>query len=144
MPTGLIYDKSTTVRVMAWCLKAPSHYLSQCWPLSMSPYGVTCPNELICVLCITLDNTSKHHVWWSWIGRKRILCQLPYRHWRLCGLSIRQPRTPLITLRQSQWWSFRHKFVNIASRTTHWAVLRLNKHGHWWQTTIPQHFNKKE
>ena len=36
-------DKSTLVQVMAWCRQATSHYLSQCWPSSMSPYGVTRP-----------------------------------------------------------------------------------------------------
>ena len=36
-------DKSTLVQVMAWCREATSHYLSQCWPRSMSPYGVTRP-----------------------------------------------------------------------------------------------------
>ena len=35
--------KSTLVQVMAWCRQATSHYLSQCWPRSMSPYGVTGP-----------------------------------------------------------------------------------------------------
>ena len=28
---------------MAWCRQAPSHYLKQCWPRSMSPYGITRP-----------------------------------------------------------------------------------------------------
>ena len=28
---------------MAWCHQATSHYLSQCWPRSPSPYGVTRP-----------------------------------------------------------------------------------------------------
>ena len=28
---------------MAWCHQATSHYLNQCWPRSMSPYGVTRP-----------------------------------------------------------------------------------------------------
>ena len=28
---------------MAWCRQATSHYLSLCWPRSMSPYGVTGP-----------------------------------------------------------------------------------------------------
>ena len=28
---------------MAWCHQATSHHLSQCWPRSMSPYGVTRP-----------------------------------------------------------------------------------------------------
>ena len=30
-------EKSTLVQIMA----VPSHYLSQCWPRSLSPYGVT-------------------------------------------------------------------------------------------------------
>ena len=36
-------DQSTLVQVMAWCRQAASHYLSQCWPRSLSPYGVTRP-----------------------------------------------------------------------------------------------------
>ena len=43
MPWDLTDDKSTSVQVMAWCHQATSHYLSQCWPSSMSPYGVTRP-----------------------------------------------------------------------------------------------------
>ena len=34
-------DNSILVKVMAWCRQATSHYLSQCWPRSLSPYGVT-------------------------------------------------------------------------------------------------------
>ena len=34
-------DQSTLVQVMAWCRQATSHYLSQCWPRSLLPYGVT-------------------------------------------------------------------------------------------------------
>ena len=37
MPLDLTDDKSTLVQVMAWCRQATSHYLSQCWPRSMSP-----------------------------------------------------------------------------------------------------------
>ena len=40
MSLDLTDDKSTLVQVMAWCRKATSHYLSQCWPRSLSPYGV--------------------------------------------------------------------------------------------------------
>ena len=35
--------QSTLVQVMAWCRQAASHYLSQCWPRFLSPYGVTRP-----------------------------------------------------------------------------------------------------
>ena len=36
-------DKSTLVLVMAWCCQATRYYLSQCWPWSMSPDGLTRP-----------------------------------------------------------------------------------------------------
>ena len=39
MSLDLTDDKSTLVQVMAWCRQATSHYLSQCWPHSLSPYG---------------------------------------------------------------------------------------------------------
>ena len=35
--------QTTLVQVMAWCCQATSHYLSQRWPISLSPYGVTRP-----------------------------------------------------------------------------------------------------
>ena len=36
-------DKSTLVQVMAWCHQATSHYLIQCWPRFLPPYGATRP-----------------------------------------------------------------------------------------------------
>ena len=39
----LTHDKPTSLQVMAWCRQAASHYLSQCWPRYVSPYGVTRP-----------------------------------------------------------------------------------------------------
>ena len=38
---GLRDDKSTLVKVMAWCRQTTSNYLNQCWPRSPAPYGVT-------------------------------------------------------------------------------------------------------
>ena len=35
--------ESTLVQVMAWCRQATSHHLSQCWPRSLTPYGITRP-----------------------------------------------------------------------------------------------------
>ena len=43
MWVDLTDDKSTLVQVMAWCRQAISHYLSQCWPSFLSPYGITRP-----------------------------------------------------------------------------------------------------
>ena len=41
MPQNRFANKSTLVQVMAWCHQATSHYLSQCWPWSLSPYDTT-------------------------------------------------------------------------------------------------------
>ena len=43
MSSDFTDDQSTLVQVMAWCRQATSHYLSQCWPRPLSPYGVTRP-----------------------------------------------------------------------------------------------------
>ena len=37
----LLDDKSTLFQVMAWCYQETSHYLSLCWPRSMSSCGIT-------------------------------------------------------------------------------------------------------
>ena len=62
MPQDLTNDKSTLVQVMAWCHQATSHYLSQCWPSSLSPYGVIRPQwikELACQpFCVSLNNLN--------------------------------------------------------------------------------------
>ena len=39
IPQDLTDDKSTLVQVMAWCRQATSHYLSSCWPSSMTSLG---------------------------------------------------------------------------------------------------------
>ena len=43
MPLDFTDDQSTLVQVMAWCHQATNHYLSQCWPRFLSPYGITGP-----------------------------------------------------------------------------------------------------
>ena len=55
-------DQSILVQVMAWCHQATSHYLSQCWPRSLSPYGITRPqwvkkNNLCWSICTLSWNT---------------------------------------------------------------------------------------
>ena len=42
--TALMRSQQLTfVQVIAWCHQETSHYLSQCWPKPMSPYGITRP-----------------------------------------------------------------------------------------------------
>ena len=46
MPQNLTNDESTLVQIMACCLQATSHYLSQCWPRSFFPYGIIRPRTV--------------------------------------------------------------------------------------------------
>ena len=70
MSLDLADDKSTLVQVMAWCRQATSHYLSQCWPRSLSPLGVTRPQWV---------NMPSYQYRTSHSGDKIIL-QLSYLH----------------------------------------------------------------
>ena len=49
-------DQLTLVQVMAWCRQATSHYLSQCWPRSLSPYGVTRPQSVNLISLAKVQN----------------------------------------------------------------------------------------
>ena len=66
MSLNLSDDKSTLVRVMAWCRQAPSHYQSQCWPRYLSTYGVTRPQWDL----IPYSSVSLH-----WQSLRLLLCQ---------------------------------------------------------------------
>ena len=77
MPENFTDDKSTLVQVMAWCHQAPSHYLSQYWPRSMLPYGITRPQwvNMIHMLPLLLyhcsvgnsSNSGKNLATLSWL-----------------------------------------------------------------------------
>ena len=71
MQLDLTDDKSTLVQVMAWCRQVTSHYLSPCWPRSMSPNGVTRPQWVKCY--------SQVSRWW-WI-QIWVLYYLSKIHW---------------------------------------------------------------
>ena len=79
MSLNLTDDKSKLVQVMAWCRQATSHYLSQCWPRSLSPYGVTrpqwvirtlhdCPSQMNENLLISNSKLTSDSelIWWRW------------------------------------------------------------------------------
>ena len=58
MSLDFIDDQSTLVHVMAWWRQATSHYVSQCWPRSLSPYGVTRPQWVNYWPSMTCDKLS--------------------------------------------------------------------------------------
>ena len=62
MPLDYSDDQSTFVQVMAWCRQATSHYLSQCWPRYLWPYGVTRP-QWVNSLLYTVRNKNFLSQW---------------------------------------------------------------------------------
>ena len=76
-------DQLTLVQVMAWCRQATSHYLSQCWPRSLSPYGVTRPQWVKFIFSegrwlnssvwyktkFGSPNFGYHATWWLFVHR---------------------------------------------------------------------------
>ena len=54
LPPDLTDELSTLIQVMAWCRQATSHYLSQCWLISLSPYGIIRPQWVNMLLVIRL------------------------------------------------------------------------------------------
>ena len=64
--------KSTLAQIMDWCHQATSHYLSQCWPSSMPPYGVTILRWL-------------NPCWTESISEKKILLEVS-QHWDEIGI----------------------------------------------------------
>ena len=89
MSLHLTDDKSTLVQGMAWCRQETSHYLSQCWPSSMSPCSITRPQWVkqsshTSNICFTYMaehsyiNLIFNHVWDTWES-SCFTCQADYR-----------------------------------------------------------------
>ena len=79
--------QSTLVWVMAWCHQATSHCLGQCWPRSLSPYGVTRPQWVKSSHCYSFENWAPVDEIYGWlIFRWVVTIQLPkpkiYLPWR--------------------------------------------------------------
>ena len=125
MPSlDFIDDQSTLVQVMAWCPQETSQYLSQCWPRSMSPYGVT----------------STRPQWVNWDNDKHDLKgevrQVPTKGWargvwcmktnafRTCGshygLNISRLGCGKVKTSTRNLWGIGMIYI---SKKSHWAVV---------------------
>ena len=96
MPLDFTDDKSALVQVMAWCRQATSHYLSQCWPRSLSPYDVIRPqwvNSLVPGICVC---------YFIWVIFKHYLSDWYHEHF--------QWNCPQANATITHWW-----YVNIGS-----------------------------
>ena len=79
MPLDPTDDKSTLYQVMAWCCQATSHYLSQCWPSFISPYGITRPQWV----------NKSSYIWYRYhfkciYNKCACSCKNLYSYWIFC------------------------------------------------------------
>ena len=74
-------------------LVSSGHYLSQCWPSSMSLYGVTRPNVCQCLLCLQhgLRGSSSKWLTHDWLKSALVFALfvvLPYELCAGCKISL--------------------------------------------------------
>ena len=95
---------------MAWCHQATSHYLSQCWPRSLSPYGVTRPqwvNSVMWEYSNLFTKSVKHSLEWDGIKPCWFPWSLTYiLACCLFGNTFTSARTT------DQWWA-EHDVIHI-------------------------------
>ena len=116
-------DKSPLVQVMAWCHQATSYYLSQCWPRSMSAYGITglqCNKLVIFKLISRIDllNISYEIVLW-WMPQdltddKSTLVQI--MAWCCHAVNKRLPEPVLTKFCDVIWLHLRPQWVKAQTK----------------------------
>ena len=114
------YDKSTLVQVMAWCHQATSHYLSQCWPRSMSPYEATRPQRVNACNPVDLLHNLWEHNW-------DINSLVPGRFWWNFRLVIFK------FILVIDGWGISSILVKLPSWECQWTLLMISQHwfGQW-------------
>ena len=70
IPQNTFDTKSTLVLVMAWCRQVTSHYLSQCWPRSVSLYGITKPQWINATADFAGKSALTQVMTWHWTDTK--------------------------------------------------------------------------
>ena len=118
MSLDLTEDKSTLLQVMAWCHQATSHYLSQCWPRSVSPYGIIGPQWVDHQQCYSMTDCwfQTHQAEWEQQTTRSISTSD-------CGNGVSFWIKNINRPPSDQWWPFLHSSVTI--------VLPTNNAGNW-------------
>ena len=139
MSLDLSDDQSTLFHVMAWCRQATSHYLSQCWPRSPSPYGVTRPRMINTSVKIFLYSYLDAWIcilmhWWvvGWVDGLIVRLVTFCCSWLLCTYRGKHASTKLRLCsanHRSGYWS------NLPCDwpSTAWAYSgQETENGPWW------------
>ena len=126
MPTDLIDGKSTLVQVMAWCRQATSHYLSQFWPRSLSPYGIIRPQWVKCQMALSYQSDDQLEVQaWKVVAE---MIKYIYTHlsWHSIAVSIgMQNRSVWIIIGGIIFWNSLYKDHQAYSSLSHNPRTRM-------------------
>ena len=130
MPMDLTDGKSTLVQVMAWCRQATSHYLSQCWPRSLLPYGVL---RLLWVNSSPPSGAYMHQ-WIGWALVQIMACRL--------FSAIKPLSNPAMlvivncTIRNKLQWKFDQK-ENLSFTKMLLKILSAKRRPSWVNRSVP-------
>ena len=118
---------------MAWCRQAASHYLSQCCPRSLSPYGVTRPQWVKC--CVWYQIVMQ-----MWISRipghsNHFLFFMISRSQRLVFEPLRAPRMSAVVHNNCNVTDFVRQTSSIylpdIARIPNNSILRILRWRNW-------------
>ena len=119
MSWDLSEGKSTLVQVMAWCRQATSHYLSQCWPRSVSPYGIT-RAQWVKMLCIM--------IWFLFHSIGSVIC---YQYRADSRFAPGQWETALLCNGVSHWLGANLESSLQYTRSVAQELIRMTKSTMW-------------
>ena len=149
IPQNTFDNKSTLVQVMTWFPQATNHYLSQCWPRSMSPYAITRPQWITSQwwssagpdICTRpkLTRTTRTPAFWGYPPPPH---DYPY-HWVILDPKSKEDKVKVTNLKNStkfqifEFWNrhyTRHTFFSCLIRCANmkwirWVLLKIQS-GH--------------
>ena len=132
MSLDLTDDESILVQVMAWCRQATSHYLSQCWPRYLSPYGVTRPQWVN----HAQSDTENQELSWYQLWRPRqtlgchddnLQCHQWRRSWHHDDSRIFSEQASVEVVNAYAWSSNKMKWFDLKI----WQQESGTSNGHW-------------
>ena len=120
-------DQSTLVQVMAWCHQATSHYLSQCWLRSLSPYGITRPQWVDSEKCWVGWHRKLTVIWiptFSLVGATEIVIKKQ-------SVAISNAKVGIMTILR-----FQRNHFNTVLTTQQPNMLCQHTEAWWWYITV--------
>ena len=124
MSLDLTDDQSTLVQVMAWCHQATSHYMIQCWPRYLLPYGVSRPQW---INSLSLERCGYDFRYVNFKHNSRIASYLEYSS-KPCPVECQRTSTLFVSEYWFKYWlgAIRQQAILIINQFTDYAQVSWN------------------